>query len=183
MKDTHFYLKKFIREALDAESSRCQKFDAYRGYYDMDPDSPFSISDVIDGWVNCGLKVRETDTYQALYSADELWEYREYSWSAETASHEDVAGTDQVVYQDKWRFIPDEDENTGIHKWNKMVEKMKATSWDKNRPAYFEIGKNGVAKVGEGNHRLAIARQLNIKVPVTFSFKNSVTLSTASNVR
>lgn len=183
MKDSYFYLKKFIREALDIDDSSCEKFDAFRGYYDMDPSNPFSISDVIDGWVNCGLKARESGTYQALYSADELWKYREYSWSAETASHDDVTGSDQTTYQDKWRFMPDEDENVGIHKWNKMVEKMKTNGWDRNRPAYFEIGKNGIAKVGEGNHRLAIAKQLGIDVPVLFSFKSNVTLSHASNVR
>jgi hypothetical protein len=41
---------------------------------------------------------------------------------------------------------------------------------------------NGV-KVGEGNHRLAIAKELGIKVPVMFHFRSNVELSSASNVR
>lgn len=149
----------------------------------MDPENPFSLKDVIDGWVKCGLKAIEPDSFHAFYSPEELWKYREYTWSAETASHEDVRGTDDEMYPDKWRFLPDEEENTGLNKWNKMVEKMRSVGWNPRQPAYFEIGKNGVAKVGEGNHRLAIAKELGVRVPVVFSFKNSVTMSPASNVR
>jgi hypothetical protein len=183
MKDTHFYLKKFIREALDVEDSKCQKFDAYRGYYDMDPNNPFSISDVIDGWVSCGLKARETETYQALYSPEELWPYREYTWSSDTAGGLEVTGIDKETYQDKWHFVPQDDEGkiVGRTQWDHMYEELKKKGWNKNKPAYLEIGKNGVAKVGEGNHRLAIAMELGIPVPVFFSFKSTVHLSGASN--
>lgn len=177
-----FYLKKFIKESiLSSKLSECEKFNAYRGYYEMDPNHPFSIEDVISAWSNCGLKAIESGNFHAIYSPGELWKYREYSWSAQTASHEDVMGADGS-YQDKWRFVPDENDNVGIDKWNAMVKKMKSKGWDENQPAYVEIGKNGLAKVGEGNHRLAIAKELNIVVPVLFSFKNNVSLSSASNV-
>ena len=39
----------------------------------------------------------------------------------------------------------------------------------------MQVGKNGVAKIGEGNHRLAVAKELGIeKVPVYFLFYNNV---------
>jgi len=184
MSDPLFYLRKFIKESIiSSEADFCQRFDAHRGYYDIDPSNPPTVEEVIDGWAKCGLKARELDVFHAFYSAEELWKYREYTWSAETASHEDVTGTDDMAYPDKWRFVPGEDDSVGLDRWNRMLEKMKSMGWDQKRPAYFEIGKNGVAKVGEGNHRLAIAKQLGIKVPVTFSFKSSVTMSSASNVR
>jgi hypothetical protein len=184
MSDPLFYLKKFIKESIiSTEEDFCRKFDAHRGYYDIDPHQPLSIEDVIDGWAKCGLKARELDVFHAFYPADDLWKYREYTWSAESASLEDVTGTDGATYPDKWRFVPDEDDHVGIDKWNKMVEKLKTKGWSSKQPAYFEIGKNGIAKVGEGNHRLAIAKQLGISVPVLFAFKSNVSLSSASNVR
>jgi ParB-like chromosome segregation protein Spo0J len=45
----------------------------------------------------------------------------------------------------------------------------------------FQVGKNGVAKVAEGNHRLAIAKELGIdKVPVKFLFFDTVELAPQS---
>lgn len=184
MSDPLFYLRKFIKESIaSSEADYCQNFNAHRGYYDLDPNNPLPLKDVIDGWVKCGLKAIEQDTFHAFYSPEELWKYREYTWSAETASHEDVIGADDETYPDKWRFLPDEEENVGLAKWNKMLEKLKSKGWDPRQPAYFEIGKNGVAKIGEGNHRLAIAKKIGIRVPVMFAFKSNVTISSASNVR
>lgn len=183
MREPVEYLRQFIKESIKSfDNDFCQSFNAHRGYYDMDPNDPLPLKDVIEGWSKCGLKANEFDVYHAFYPADELWEFREYSWSAETASQQDVAGSDGMTYSDKWRFVPDEEDNVGLEKWNRMVEKLRSKGWNPKQPAYFEIGKNGVAKVGEGNHRLAIARQLKIPVPVLFSFKNSVSRSTASNV-
>lgn len=171
----------FVFESTDTINSDCEKLNPFKGYYDIDESNPPPVSEIINAWQKCNLKARENDVYHAIYSADDLWKYREYSWSAATASHEDVVGLDKVSYQDKWRFIPDAEGNVGLDKWNKMFEKMKSRGWDKNQPAYFEIGKNG-AKIGEGNHRLAIAKQLGLSVPVFFAFKPSVSLSHASNV-
>lgn len=168
---------------MATDDELCGSFGSHRGYYDMDPRNPRSIEDVIDGWTKCGLKANEFDTYHAFYSAEDLWPYREYTWSAQTASFEDVTGTDDQTYPDKWRFLPDEADNVGRAKWDRMVDKMKRAGWDPRQPAYLEIGKNGIAKVGEGNHRLAIAKQLGITVPVMFSFRTNVSRSSASNVR
>ena len=57
MSDPLFYLRKFIKESIaSSEADYCQKFNAHRGYYELDPKNPLPLKDVIDGWVKCGLK-------------------------------------------------------------------------------------------------------------------------------
>lgn len=170
-----------VAETFDCESFSSQ-FDVWKGYYSIDPNNPPPLHDVIQAWSQCGFKAMEEGVFHAKYPAEELWEYREYTWSAKSAAGEEVKGSDDQTYQDKWHFIPDEQENVGMKKWEKMYADMQHRGWDNRNPAYFEIGKNGIAKVGEGNHRLAIAKELNIDVPVFFAFKNTVNLSQASNV-
>jgi len=169
------YLRQFIFETIQENLAVCKKFNGHKGYFEIDPNNPFSIEDVKDAWVNCGLKAYEFDTYHAKYSPDELWPYREYEWSRDTAADEDSI--------DKWQHIPDESGNVGVDKWDATVEKMHKSGWKTSNPAHIEIGKNGVVKVGEGNHRLAIAKELGIDVPVMFHFRENVTLDASSNVR
>jgi len=165
-------LRHLIRESILSE-----------GYYDISPDNPPSVREVIDRWV-AGDKAYDPDeAYHAIYRPEELWAYREYTWSADTAAGAEITGGDNVSYQDKWHFVPMDDEGkiVGRSQWDHMFQEMKSKGWNKNKPAYLEIGKNGIAKVGEGNHRLAIAMELGIPVPVFFAFKSSVQLSGASN--
>lgn len=55
--------------------------------------------------------------------------------------------------------------------WDDLVASMKEKGWNPKSPLHMIIGKQGGAKVGEGNHRLAIAKQLGIKtIPVQFHF-------------
>lgn len=165
-------LRLFLRETLLLE-----------GYYEISPQKPPKIPEVINKWMS-GDKAYDPDgTYHALYSPGELWPYREYTWSADTAGGTEVSGVDGETYQDKWHFVPLDDEGkiVGKTQWDHMYQELKTKGWNKNKPAYLEIGKNGVAKVGEGNHRLAIAMELGIPVPVLFAFKSSVQLSGASN--
>jgi hypothetical protein len=64
-------------------------------------------------------------------------------------------------------------ELTGPEKWDAMTADLKKNGWDDKEPLYFQIGRDGGQKVGEGNHRLAIANKLGIrKVPVKFVFKS-----------
>lgn len=166
-------LRLLIRESFLAE-----------GYYDISPKDPPTIREVIDRWATGDKAYDPDEAYHAMYSPEELWPYREYTWSSDTAGGTEVLGSDKVSYQDKWYFVPMDDEGqiVGRSQWDHMFREMKTRGWNPNKPAYVEIGKNGVAKVGEGNHRLAIAKELGIKVPVFFSFKSSVSLSAASNV-
>jgi hypothetical protein len=172
-------LKNFIKHVIQESSP---KIVGHRGYYSIDPNDPPTIEDIKDAWAKDGLKPYDEDSYHAYFSPEELWRYREYDWSAKTAEGEEVISTSGNKFSDKWNFVPDENENVGLNKWNAMVEKMKS-GWKTRDPAHVEIGKNGVVKVGEGNHRLAIAKELGIKVPVMFHFRSNVELSSASNVR
>lgn len=53
---------------------------------------------------------------------------------------------------------------------------MRKHGWrEDEQPLLLFIGKEGNVKVGEGNHRLAIARELGMKkVPVKFMFRRKV---------
>jgi hypothetical protein len=168
------HLRQFIIETIQANDALCKKFNGHRGYFEIDANNPFSIEDVRDAWVNCGLRAYEYDAYHAIYSPEELWPYREYEWSRDSAGDEDSI--------DKWQHIPDEGGNTGTDKWDAMVEKMRGSGWKTSNPAHVELGKNGIIKVGEGNHRLAIALELGIPVPVMFHFKERVAFDPSSNV-
>jgi hypothetical protein len=165
-------LRRLIRETILSE-----------GYYDISPNNPPVIQDVIDRWVAGDKAYDPDDSYHALYSPEELWPYREYTWNADTAGGTEVMGSDKTSYQDKWHFVPMDDEGqiVGHAQWDHMYRELQSKGWNKNKPAYVEIGKNGVAKVGEGNHRLSIAKELGIPVPVLFGFKSTVHLSGASN--
>lgn len=114
-------------------------------YYSID--KSMSISNIITKWM-LGDKAYDEDVHGYFYP-EELWGYREYSWT-----------------RDKARLNPEE--------WDELVASMKEFKWDPKKPAIVLIGKNGKAQVGEGNHRLAIAMKLGTKVPVRFDFRQAV---------
>jgi len=124
------------------------------------------ISDYIDGWQVRGDKAYE-DSMPIMIDVSQLWPYREYTWTRETArsGYARVGG--------KKSDLP------GELKWDAMKSDLKKNGWDRTEPLYFEIGRSRGAKVGEGNHRLALAKEIGIrKVPVVFLFKvGSVTKS------
>ncbi len=120
-------------------------FNLREAYYSIS--SGASIGSVVDRWVK-GDKARDDDVH-ATYLPEDVWPYREYAWSREHA-----------------RRSPEE--------WDDLVASMQLTGWDPKNPAIVLVGKNGKAKVGEGNHRLAIALQLGVRVPVRFEFRQAV---------
>ena len=171
MKITIGQLRKIIKEALLSE-----------GYYEIQPG--MGLPDILKRWI-AGDKAYDPDNgyFHGYFSPEELWPYREYDWSRESASGIDVIGRDKKPYADKWSMIDDEEGNIGAQKWDSMVKKMKSSGWITRDPAVVQVGRNGKMKVGEGNHRLAIAKELGIDVPVRFIFTNEVHLSSASNVK
>jgi len=79
----------------------------------------------------------------------DLWEHREYTWKRGDAR----------------RSVPE---------WDALKAALKASGWSKDDPLIFFIGSQGGQKVGEGNHRLAISRELGVReVPVRFIFWNN----------
>lgn len=119
-------------------------------YYEFDN---LSIGEVLSRWAEDGDKPRSWDSIQVNYPLKDVWRYREYTWTREDA-----------------RLSPAE--------WDELKASMR-TGWEKDNPLIIQFGRNGVAKVGEGNHRLAIARDLGWKtIPVRFgSFDQEVTLT------
>ena len=131
------------------------------GYYSFEPGTP--IKGVRRRW-QAGDKAYDPDEdgrhYHEIYRPHDVWGYREYTWS-----------------RDKSRHGPEE--------WDQLEKSMLADGWNPRRPALVQVGKNGVVKVDEGNHRLAIAMKHNIPVPVRFLFYTNVELdrdSTRENI-
>ena len=148
--EKHLPDDKKSKKTLDAEKSLNE------GYYEINPKNPPPIKDVLEDWID-GKKAYDAGSmitgrslsYHGYYSVDELWEYREYDWSAE-----------------KHRESQEQ--------WDTLVASIKK-GFNPKYPIMINVGKNGVVKIGEGNHRLAIAKQLGIKmIPVNFIFQQSV---------
>ena len=117
------------------------------------------VSDYIDRWQSTGDKAYD-DSMPVIVDVSQLWPYREYTWTRDTAR----SGYARI---DGKKF-----DLSGNLKWDAMKADLKKNGWDSKEPLYFEIGRSGGAKVGEGNHRLALAREVGIrKVPVVFLFK------------
>lgn len=118
------------------------------GYYRIDPGKPPAIKEVIRQWIK-GNKAYD-DRPHAWYPIEEVLPYREYKWSREKA-----------------RRSPEE--------WDELKQKIKNEGFDPENPIIVLVGKNGKAKIGEGNHRLAIAHELGLeRVPVMFMFYQNV---------
>jgi len=147
-------------------------------YYDYKPG--MTIDGIIVSWASEGRKMYDEITH-ASFPAKELWPYREYTWTRDSASGNQVTSNKGKAYTDKWAMIADRDDNIGGDKWDAMVATFKSSGWSRTDPLLFMVGKNGKGKVGEGNHRLAIAKELGIEVPVRFVFVYEVELDSASN--
>jgi hypothetical protein len=125
----------------------------FKTYYHWD-NQP--ISEIVDRWVNNDEQLYDKRVH-GDYPIDQILPYREYEWVKEDA-----------------RLSPEE--------WDGLKNSLRTEGWKENDPVILMIGKNGIAKVGEGNHRLAIAQELieeegliNLtQVPVTFVFQTNV---------
>ena len=156
-----FRIEKFLpdekksKKTLDAEKSLPEG--RGRDYYAIDPKNPPPIKDVLEDWID-GMKAYDAGSsitghgdlnYHGFYSVEDLWPIREYDWHSE-------------------KHRGDQEE------WDTLVASIKK-GFNPKYPIMVNLGKNGVAKIGEGNHRLAIAKQLGIKmVPVYFIFQHEV---------
>lgn len=69
-----------------------------------------------------------------------------------------------------------------VLRWDKLVEYMKRCGWTPYDPAHMLFGANGEMKLGEGNHRVAVAKEIGLKVvPVRFHFDRQVRWSKHSH--
>lgn len=133
------------------------KYDPKATYYDWLPGT--SLARVLSRWADKGQKVYER-SQPAVYTPAELWPHREYTWTRKT-SRSGFGGTGEEL--------------SGPEKWDALRAELKAKGWNPKDPLQMEFGKNGEMKVGEGNHRLALARSVGLPcVPVQFFFEDSV---------
>ncbi len=144
-------------------------YDPESWYYDLESSAPLQL--VIDRWQvqrpgqdKRGSPMPRQKVYDrsmpAFFSARDLWPHREYTWTRASAR------ADAVMLKGKRVMLE------GPDKWDVLVESMKQRGWDASDPLHFYIGTDGGSKVGEGNHRLAIAREIGLnKIPVWFHFQ------------
>lgn len=135
---------------------------AWGKHYDLKPGT--TIEAIIKGWVENDDKATDS-SMPGWYSPDDVWPYREYTWTRENSR----SGFARV--EGKLVDLP------GPLKWDALAIDLKKQGWDPKEPLHLAVGKNGQAKVGEGNHRLALAREIKLaRVPVFFHFNVKVEL-------
>lgn len=103
-----------------------------------------SLSDTIRRWQKSNEKLYD-HAQPVEVPVRELWKHREYTWTRQDA-----------------RMTPEE--------WDLLKASLKK-GWDEKHWIYVQVGQQGGVKVGEGNHRLSIARDIGIrKLPVRIDF-------------
>jgi hypothetical protein len=112
-------------------------------YYAIDVDQPLSVEAVAANW-NGGEKPYDEAEYHAIYPLEDVLEYRDFEWMEEA-------------------------EVKSPEEYNKVLQNVKELG--RIEAVVIHVGINGQAVVADGNNRLAVAQQVNIKeVPVKFVF-------------
>jgi tRNA nucleotidyltransferase/poly(A) polymerase len=155
-------LRKSPRKLTEAVQNRYRsRISKVAGYYDIPKKKP-TIEEVVRLWME-GHKGLDAKIH-GYYDVRELWPLREYTWDR------DSARGGMMNIDGEWKDL------RGPQKWDALKADMKKNGWRKEeQPLILQVGKDGKAKVSEGNHRLALARELRMrKVPVMFDFRTSV---------
>ena len=112
-------------------------------HYAIDVDEPLSVREVAINWAS-GEKPYDEAEYHAIYPLDDLLEYRDFDWIEEA-------------------------EEQSPEEYNNLLKNIQELG--RIEPVEIHVGKNGQATIADGNNRLAVAQQLNLKtVPVKFVF-------------
>lgn len=134
------------------------------GYYKPGP-GPIDLDEVERRWAEQWDKIYD-NSMPIMVPVRDLWKHREYTWTREKSRSGNAKVDGKTVYL------------SGPLKWDAIKADMELRGWDKDEPIHFMVGRNGGMKVGEGNHRLAIAREIGMsKVPVWFHFDQRVSKS------
>ena len=149
-----FLNESFTYDDVGRDNFVCPEIDPYgKAYYTINKNNPPSIEQLLKCWVENRGTIMENNVDSSdpvYYPTEELAPYREY-------------------VKDRLRRI-----KTGKY------EELKADIKENGirEPLLIQFGSNGVAKIGEGNHRHQIAQELGLEqVPVYFLFQREVNLN------
>jgi len=147
-------LRRYVRQVLQEALLSPADPRGFKSYYDIDPQNPPPVQDIIDTWSKNHAQIYDScinSRNPAWYDTKDLTQFREYQ----------AYELRNPTYTDRYQELADSIRQNGIRD-----------------PIIIEIGANGRAKIGEGNHRHQIALQLGLKkVPVRFLFKQEVTMT------
>ena len=142
-------LREYIKKLLEVDCPKPNRYGEGQ-YYDIDPQNPPTIKELLDCWVNSAAGVYE-NSMPVMFSPAALTPYREYKRGK---LRNNIKGE---YYQELKKSIA----KTGI-----------------KEPLHLSFGKNGIAKIDEGNHRHEIAMELGLsKIPVILHFEREVKLT------
>jgi len=156
MKQLYKNWRKYLTESNDRGTFKCPTKDPYglKTYYKIDRNNPPRIEDILSCWAKNAGHIYDSNVNHmkpAIYPTEELIPFREYT-------------------QDQLRNQVDSE------RYQELKDNMEAEGI--KEPLIVYLGKNGVAKIGEGNHRHEIALELEMpEVPVRFIFWEKVYLS------
>lgn len=135
------------------------------GYYL--PSGPMTIKEIVERW-QAGDKMYDS-AMPLMLPIEEVFKYRDYDWTRKDSR----PGNGHFYESDEYNA---ETDISGTHKWDSLVQSLQKHGWDKKFAAMLFISKDGKAKLGEGNHRLAVARLLGMTtIPVQVFFYHRVT--------
>jgi hypothetical protein len=115
-------------------------------YYHIQPEQNITVKEIVDCWVTNKAKIYD-HSMPVMISTKDLSKYREYP------THK----LRNNISSQKYKSLKKEIIKNGI-----------------KEPLYLIVGRDGFAKIGEGNHRHNIALELQTpKIPVWFAFWDS----------
>jgi hypothetical protein len=124
----------------------CPESNGWTQYYEVEPQENIAIHEIIDCWVNNGGKIYD-HSMPVMIKTQDLAGYREYQSSELRNPRE----------SQKYIELKDDIEQNGIQEHLVLI-----------------VGKDGYARIGEGNHRHDIATELQIlELPVWIEFWQS----------
>lgn len=124
-----------------------------KSYYKMNPRNPLPVETILKRWQENNQKLYDPDTsFHALYPAKYISNFTD-------------------VDRKKGKYA-----NKSEEEWEELRNSIKNKGYDKDKPVHIKLGKNGIAKIAEGHHRLAVVMDSNpnMKVPVRLHFYQNV---------
>jgi hypothetical protein len=140
-----------------------RQFKNSQEYYDLRKRENLTLEEVSCLWALEDKQAVDARIH-GFYPVEDIWPLREYTWTKDKS---------RPGYA---RINGERKQFNGPEKWEVLKHDMKENGWRLDeQPALIDLGKSGKAQLSEGNHRMAIAREVGIEeVPVKFFFRRKV---------